>query len=184
MIDAVFGSYTVFDVALAVVIVLSAIMSLARGFMRELATFGALFAAIIGALCSFILLREAVGTLFPDDVSSFVIDLLVLVTGFVMVYIIVKMIAGKLTAVIQGTSGITVVDRVAGFIFGLARGYGVGVFSVWLLLSVIPIKNLPEAVTEAKSFPALEETTEAINGVIPGIASRIQKALAGEPSTE
>ena len=101
-----------------------------------------------------------------------------------MVYIIVKMIAEKLTAVIQGTEGITLVDRVAGVIFGIARGYGVGVFSVWLLLAAIPVKNLPMAVTSAASFPSLQQTAEAINGVIPGIASRIQKTLAEDAPTE
>lgn len=184
MINALFGSFTLFDTVLAVVILLSAIMSLARGFMRELATFGALFAAIIGAIFAFILLRGPAGQLFPETVSSFMIDLMVLVTGFVMVYIVVKMLAGKLTAIIQGTEGITVVDRIAGFIFGVARGYGVGVFSVWLLLTVIPLKNLPESVTEAATFPALEKTAEAINGVIPGIASRIQKTLADDAPAE
>ena len=184
MIDAFFNSFTVFDAALAVVIILSAIMSLARGFMRELATFGALFSAVIGSILGFIFLRAPIGSFFPDDVSIFIVDLFVLVTGFVMVYIIVKMIAEKLTAVIQGTEGITLVDRVAGVIFGIARGYGVGVFSVWLLLAAIPVKNLPMAVTSAASFPSLQQTAEAINGVIPGIASRIQKTLAEDAPTE
>jgi len=184
MIDALFGSYTAFDAVLVVVIILSALMSLARGFMRELATFGALFAAIIGAICGFVLLRGPVGSFFPEETSGFIIDLLVLVTGFVMVYIIVKMLAEKLTAVIQGTEGITMVDRIAGVIFGVARGYGVGVFSVWLLLTAIPMKALPMTVTNAATFPALQETAEAINGVIPGIASRIQKTLAEDGAAE
>lgn len=184
MIDALFGSYTAFDAALAVIIILSAIMSLARGFMRELATFGALFAAIIGAIAGFVLLRAPVGGLFPETTSGFVIDLLVLVTGFVLVYIIVKMLAEKLTAIIQGTEGITIVDRIAGVIFGVARGYGVGVFSVWLLLTAIPLKSMPDTVREAASFPALQETAGTINRLVPGIASRIQKTLADEPSSE
>ena len=184
MIDAVFGSYTAFDAALAAVIVLSALMSLARGFMRELATFGALFAAVIGAITAFVFLRGPIGTLFPETVSGFVIDLLVLVTGFVMVYIVIKALAEKLTEVIQGTEGITVVDRIAGLIFGIARGYGVAVFSVWLLLTVIPIKNIPETVTEAASFPALQETAQAISDVLPEIASRIQKTLADNSAAE
>ena len=184
MIDSFFSSFTVFDAVFAVIIILSAIMSLARGFMRELATFGALFSALIGSILGFVFLRDLIGSFFPEDISSFVIDLFVLVTGFVMVYIVVKMIAEKLTAVIQGTEGITLVDRVAGIIFGVARGYGVGVFSVWLLLAAIPIKNLPMSVTSAASFPPLQETAEAINGVIPGIASRIQKTLADDAPTE
>ena len=50
MIDTLFSSFTVFDAVFAVLIILSAIMSLARGFMRELATFGALFSAVIGSI--------------------------------------------------------------------------------------------------------------------------------------
>ncbi len=184
MMDAVFGSYTAFDAALAAVIVLSALMSLARGFMRELATFGALFAAVIGAVATYVLLRGPVGTLFPDTVSSFIVDLLVLVTGFVVVYIIIKALAEKLTEAIQGTEGITVVDRIAGLIFGIARGYGVALFSVWLLLTVIPIKNIPDMVTESASFPALQETAKAISDVLPEIASRIQKTLADNSAAE
>lgn len=184
MIDGLLGSYTAFDAVLAIVIVLSALMSLARGFMRELATFGALFAAIIGAVCSFVLLREPVGRLFPETTSGFIIDLLVLVTGFVMVYIIIKALAQKLTAVIQGTEGITMVDRVAGLIFGLARGYGFAVFSVWLLLNVVPMKDIPDTVTEAASFTSLQNTAETINGVLPGIASRLQKMLADSAPAE
>jgi len=184
MIDGILGSYTAFDVVLAVVIILSALMSLARGFMRELATFGALFAAVIGAICAFVLLRTPVGNLFPETTSGFIIDLLVLVTGFVLVYIIIKALAEKLTAIIQGTEGITVLDRIAGLIFGLARGYGFAVFSVWLLLNVVPLKNIPDTVTEAASFPPLQRTAEAINGVLPGIASRLQKMLADDASAE
>jgi membrane protein required for colicin V production len=184
MIDGLIGSYTAFDGVLAVVIVLSALMSLARGFMRELATFGALFAAIIGAICAFVLLRAPIGRLFPETTSGFIIDLLVLVTGFVMVYIVIKALAEKLTAIIQGTEGITMVDRVAGLIFGLARGYGFAVFSVWLLLNVVPVKNIPDNITESASFPSLQNTAEAINGVLPGIASRLQKMLADDVSSE
>ena len=185
MIDGILGSYTAFDAVLAIVIILSALMSLARGFMRELATFGALFIAIIGALVAFVLLREPVGSLIPEDgPSELIVDLFVLVTGFVVVYIIIKALAEKLTAIIQGTDGITVVDRIAGLIFGLARGYGVAVFSVWLLLNAIPVKNIPDTVTEAASFPALQETANAINGLLPGIASRLQKTLADNGSAE
>ena len=184
MMSEILGSYTAFDAILAVVIILSALMSLARGFMRELATFGAIFLALLGAIAVFILVRGPIGGLFPETVSSFIIDLLVLVTGFVIIYIIIKTLAEKLTAIIQGTEGITMVDRIAGLIFGIARGYGVAVFSAWLLLNMIPIKNIPDSVTEAASFPPLQETAEAINRVLPGIATRLQRMLADDGSAE
>lgn len=184
MMDGILGSYTAFDAVLAVVVLLSALMSLARGFMRELATFGALFIAVIGAIAAFILFRAPVGRLLSEAAPSVIIDLLVMVTSFVIVYIIVKTLAQKLTAIIQGTEGITAVDRMAGVIFGIARGYAFAVFSVWLLLNVVPVKNIPDTVTEAASFPRLQNTAEAINGVLPGIASRLQKLLADEDPAE
>lgn len=75
MTETVFSSLTAFDAIAILVVIMSGLMALSRGFMRELATMAALIAAIAAAFFGRELLREQIAQRLPETVAAWTADL-------------------------------------------------------------------------------------------------------------
>ena len=129
MMDAL----TAFDAIVVVLLILSTLMALARGFMRELATLGAFIAALAAAYYARLFLRETVAQFLPGNTPAWLPDLVLFVGVFLLVYVIVAWFGANLSRSIQGVDGVGVLDRFAGAAFGFIRGAIVLVFFVFLM---------------------------------------------------
>lgn len=174
MIDAITGSVTVFDAIVFAIVLLSALMALSRGFMRELATLSALFFASIAAYLGRLYMRDAIANFLPDTTADYVADLIVVITAFSVVYILTRMLMGKFTNLIQGPGGVNIIDRVAGLIFGVARGLAVPFVTAWLIINVIPSEAVPAYISESATYPYFERGASMLNANIPDIADQAE----------
>jgi membrane protein required for colicin V production len=153
---------TAFDVGVAVLVLISAILATARGFTREvlsLATWAG--SAAIAAYMYFYhkdIARGFIqGDLVPDAVTvigSFLVSLIVL-------HLITMWIADLVV-----DSKVGPLDRTLGFVFGVARGVLIAivvtVFGFWLLGP-----QLPPWAAESKSLPVLRGCGDSLISLLP-----------------
>jgi len=152
------------DIAVLVVLLISALLAFARGFVREMLSIagwiGAAFATILGLPHATPYAEQYLG-------EGLIATLAAGAAIFVVTLIVLSVAGHYLAKLVQG-SAMNAVDRSLGFVFGLVRG-GVLVVLVWLLFSwLIPTDSRPVWVAEARSLPLLERGADWMRGMVPG----------------
>jgi len=126
------------DWAIIVVLGLSILLSLWRGFVREAASLAGWIAAFI------------VANMFVGEMATFLSQWIGNITGrYVAAYallfagtLVMAGILGKLSAQAIRASGLTLLDRLLGTAFGFARGIIIILVVVYLLRQLAPPRNL------------------------------------------
>ena len=109
---------TILDLILLGVMLVSGLLAMVRGFMREILSIAAWGAAAIATLYSFSKLLPTAKTYFSNDTVAAA----VVVAGvFIGTLIVVSVITVRISDMILD-SRIGALDRTLGFLFGLARG--------------------------------------------------------------
>lgn len=177
MIDGLTGSVTAFDGIAIAVIILSAIMALSRGFMRELATLGAFIAALAVAYYANRIFSARVLGVLPDGTADWIASLIVVGTAFLIVYIAVTWVGNRLSSTIQGLEGVTIVDRLAGLVFGMIRGFVAVTFFVLLLQNGLSADKVPPWIADAVTYPHFEAAAAIVSSNAPKIAEEVEDQL-------
>lgn len=174
---------TAFDAIAIVIVIISTLMALARGFMRELATLGAFIAAMAAAYFANRYLNSPLGNLLPDGMPDWTPEAILLVGTFLVIYILVALFGAKLSKSIQGVDGISLVDRLAGGIFGLARGGIVLVFFAYILNLAMERDKIPEFISQARTYPIINAGAVYLKDNAPAFAERAKTQLPLDADT-
>lgn len=126
------------DWIIIVVLVLSIVLSLWRGFVREAISLAGWVAAFI------------IANMFVGEMASVLAPWIENITGrYVAAYavlfagsLLVAALLGKLGAQVVRVAGLSIVDRLLGTVFGLARGIIIVLVAVYLLRQLAPPQNL------------------------------------------
>jgi len=126
------------DWVIIVVLTLSISLSLWRGFAREALSLAGWVAAFV------------IAHLFADEMASLLAGLIANITGrYVAAYailfvgtLVVAGVLGKLAAQLVKVTGLTVLDRVLGTVFGFARGVILILVAVYVLRQLVPPGDL------------------------------------------
>jgi membrane protein required for colicin V production len=126
------------DWVILVVLTLSVLVSLWRGFAREAIS-------LAGWVAAFIL-----ANLFVDPMASFLSNWIGNITGrYVAAYailfvgtLVVAGVSGKLVSQLVKVTGLTVLDRILGTVFGFARGVILILVAVFILRQLVPPGDL------------------------------------------
>lgn len=152
-----------FDLFALAILFVSGVLALLRGFVREALTVTAFVAAALAALWT----RPVFAGLMQGVIASDLLaNLIVLGVVFLLVYLAVSFITSSLQKGVKSGEDVTVIDRTAGFVFGLARGL------VLLGLLVLVFKNtLPGAeppwLTRAQVYPLANATANLLQSLAP-----------------
>lgn len=136
MVDWV--NFTAVDWAIIVVLGLSILLSLWRGFVREAVSLAGWIAAFV------------IANMFVGEMATFLQQWIANVTGrYVAAYallfagmLMVAGIAGKLSAQVVKVTGLTLLDRLLGTVFGFVRGIIIVLVVVYVLRQLAPPQNL------------------------------------------
>ena len=109
---------TILDLALLAVMLVSGLLAMVRGFMREILSIAAWGAAALVTLYAFAKLLPTAKTYFNNDTVASVV---VIAGVFIGTLIVVSIITVRISDMILD-SRIGALDRTLGFVFGLARG--------------------------------------------------------------
>ena len=165
---------------------ISAVLALTRGFTREVLS---LLSWVGGALAAYFLypvLKATARSYFPPD-EKLVADVVLVVAIFLVVLIAIMLLTMRVSDWILD-SGIGVLDRTLGFLFGLARGLLLVVVAYLFFVWWVPPENHPPGIKFAQSICFVDSTADVIIGNLP---AEIAEALAdktqshcGDPNSD
>lgn len=174
---------TPFDGIAIVIIIVSTLMALARGFMRELATLGAFIAALAAAMFANNTLSAPLAEALPDSMPETAPMMILFIGTFLIIYIIVAWFGASLSKSIQGVDGISLIDRIAGGVFGFARGAVVLIFFVYLLNLAMDRDQIPEFVSQSRTYPAIAVGADVLGRYAPELEQRGEQQLSLDADT-
>lgn len=168
---------TWFDAVVLAVIVLSAVMSLGRGLIREAFS---VVSFVIGGLAAFYALaffeKPLKSVISPKDESMLPAAILVIV-GFIAAYSLAAFLGGRLSKLIHSSPEIGVVDRIAGAVFGIARGLLASILFVLLMQQVLPDNATPQPIAKSVSYSYLSGAASWIRSTVPGFVKSATEAI-------
>src|SRR5258707_6090098 len=151
------------DILLLSVMLVSGILAMIRGFMREVLSIAAWGAAAVATILLY-------GRLLPiakANISSDIIATGAVVGGvFLITLLIVSIITVRISDMVLD-SRIGALDRTLGFLFGLGRGLIIVVVAFVFFAWLVPPGKQPEGVRNAKSRVVLENTGEWLQALLP-----------------
>jgi membrane protein required for colicin V production len=154
---------TLLDIILIGVMLISALLAMIRGFMREILSIAAWAIAALVTLYFYAKLLPFAKSYFNNDI----IAAAVVVGGtFLGTLLIVSVITVRFSDMVLD-SRIGALDRTLGFLFGLGRGLIIVVIAFLFFAWLVPDRSRPEWVRDAKSQVVLQKTGEWLMSMLP-----------------
>jgi membrane protein required for colicin V production len=154
---------TFLDLILLVVMLLSAMLAMIRGFMREILSIAAWAIAAIATVYSYAKLLPLAKQYFNNDIVA---AAAVIGGVFLGTLLIVSVLTVRVSDMILD-SRVGALDRTLGFLFGLGRGLIIVVVAFLFFDWLVPAKSQPAWVQSAKSKVVLQSTGDWIKGMLP-----------------
>jgi membrane protein required for colicin V production len=154
---------TLLDIVLIAVMLVSGLLAMIRGFMREVLSIASWAAAALVTLYAY-------PRLLPQAKQYFTSDLVatgVVIGGvFLGTLIVVSIFTIKISDMVLD-SRVGALDRTLGFLFGLARGLVIVVVAFLFFAWLVPERSQPEWVKGAKSRVVLQGTGQWLMSMLP-----------------
>jgi membrane protein required for colicin V production len=151
------------DLLLLGVMLVSGLLAMIRGFMREVLSIAAWVAAAVATVYLY-------GKLLPIAKANISSDMLAMAAVIGGVFLLTLLLVSVLTVRISDMildSRIGALDRTLGFLFGLARGLIIVVVAFLFFSWLVPEAKQPSGVANAKSREVLRVTGEWLQALLP-----------------
>ena len=145
-------------------VLLSGILALIRGLVREMLSLASWTLAVIAGarfapLLKPFMLKYTDNDMLASAGAGTIVFLIVLLTLTIISHLIARTVRN---------SGLSAVDRSLGFVFGAVRGFLVAALIYMAGTQIFTTKEYPDWLTEAKTEPALAKTSDWISAMMPG----------------
>lgn len=151
------------DVAVVVVVLVSTILAVARGFVRETLSILAWAAAAIATLY----FGPPLAKLLAARISTPLLGPVLAFAGiFLLVLIPLSFLSFRLSERVR-KSHIGMLDRSLGVPFGLVRGLALIGLAYLAISLIIPVRAQPEWLTQARLLPVIQRSSDVILSLIP-----------------
>jgi membrane protein required for colicin V production len=154
---------TLLDIIVLAVMLLSGLLAMIRGFMREILSIAAWATAAIATLYAFPRLMTPAKSYFNNDTIA---AIAVIAGVFIGTLVIATIITSKISDMVLD-SRIGALDRTLGFLFGLGRGLLIVVVAFLFFAWLVPDKQQPDWVRTAKSLSVLQSTGNWLMSMLP-----------------
>ena len=156
---------TLLDIALLAVMLVSGLLAMVRGFMREILSITAWILAAGATLYAYSKLLPAATAYFNSDLIA---KGVVIGGVFLVTLLIVSVITVRISDMVLD-SRVGALDRTLGFVFGLARGLIIVVVAFAFFDWLVPTKSQPAWVADAKSKVFLTNTADWLRSMSPDL---------------
>src|SRR5688572_8899531 len=154
---------TLLDIIVLSVMLLSGLLAMIRGFMREILSIAAWATAAVATLYAFPRLLPQAKAYFNNDTIA---AIAVIAGVFVGTLVVATIITSKISDMVLD-SRIGALDRTLGFLFGLGRGLLIVVVAFLFFSWLVPDKQRPDWITGAKSRVVLQGTGDWLMSLLP-----------------
>ena len=154
---------TLLDIVLIGVMLVSGLLAMVRGFMREVLSITAWVLAAAATLYSYAKLLPLAKQYFNNDIVAAVA---VIGGVFLLTLLIVSILTVRISDMVLD-SRVGALDRTLGFLFGLARGLVIVVVAFMFFNWLVPDRSQPEWVRTAKSKVVLTGTGQWLMSMLP-----------------
>ena len=174
------------DLGLVGVVLVSAILSMMRGFTREVLAIASWAAAAVAAYYLHPMVVPYVKPYIAKDTIALAVSV---GTVFLLTLIVVSLITVRISDAILD-SKVGALDRSLGFVFGAARGVLLCVVAFLFFNWLVPEKTQPQWVRDAKTRPFLQSTGDQLLAMLPedplnALQQRVNRRMReGEPPPE
>ena len=154
---------TLLDILLLVVMLISGLLAMIRGFMREILSIASWGIAALVTLYSYSRVLPIAKGYFSSDMVAAGVS----VGGiFLLTLLIVSIITVRISDMVLD-SRVGALDRTLGFLFGLGRGLIIVVVAFLFFAWLVPERSQPEWVRGAKSKVVLQSTGQWLMSMLP-----------------
>jgi membrane protein required for colicin V production len=154
---------TLLDILLIVVMLISGLLAMVRGFMREVLSIIAWVLAAGATLYAYAKLLPFAKQYFNNDIVA----ALAVVGGvFLVTLLVVSIVTVRISDMVLD-SRVGALDRTLGFLFGLGRGLVIVVVAFLFFTWLVPDRSQPEWVRSAKSRIVLTGTGQWLMSMLP-----------------
>lgn len=172
------------DLAVIIIVLLSGMLALLRGFTREVLAIISWVAAAAAAYYLHPVALPYVKPYIPKEELALAASVAAV---FFVALIVVSIFTVKLSDIILD-SKIGALDRTLGFVFGAVRGLLLAVVAFVFYGWLVPDQNQPEWVRNARAKPLLQAGGEKLRDMLPddmdSIVAKIKAKKAGAPADE
>jgi membrane protein required for colicin V production len=154
---------TLLDIVLLVVMMVSGLLAMIRGFMREVLSIASWGAAALVTLYAYPKLLPQAKQYFTSDMFA---GAAVVGGVFLGTLLVVSIFTIKISDMVLD-SRVGALDRTLGFLFGLARGLVIVVVAFLFFAWLVPEKSQPTWVKDAKSKVVLKGTGDWLMSMLP-----------------
>ena len=174
---------TLLDIVLIVVMLVSGLLAMVRGFMREVLSIAAWVIAALVTLYGYAKAVPYAKEYISNDLIATGVAVAVLFLGTLLV---VSLFTVKVSDLVLD-SRVGALDRSLGFLFGLGRGLVIMVVAFLFFVWLVPAKSLPDWVKNARSRPVLQGTGDWLLSLLPddpetAILKRLHRPKEGDDS--
>ena len=156
-------TYSYLDLAIAGIILLSALFAVVRGFVREVLSVAAWIGAGLVALYGFTPLRPHARDLLGPGLIA---DIALGAVLFLFALIVFSLITHAVARRVRG-SALSAVDRTLGLVFGIVRGAVLVCLAYLLLGWAVPAAEHPPWVKEARALPLVQQGATWLTTLVP-----------------
>jgi membrane protein required for colicin V production len=156
------------DLAVLGIVLVSALLSMMRGFTREVLAIASWAAAAAAAYYFYPLLMPY---LSPHIHKEIIAQAAAAAAVFFLTLIVVSLFTVRLSDAILD-SKVGALDRSLGFVFGVVRGFLLAVVAFAIFNWLVSEKQQPEWVKNARTRPVLTETADRIVAMLPTDAAQ------------
>jgi membrane protein required for colicin V production len=154
---------TLLDILLLVVMLVSGLLAMIRGFMREILSIGAWGVAALATLYAYARVLPIAKGYFSSDMVAAGVT----IGGiFLLTLLIVSIITVRISDMVLD-SRVGALDRTLGFLFGLGRGLVIVVVAFLFFAWLVPERSQPTWVSGAKSKVVLQSTGQWLMSMLP-----------------
>jgi len=154
---------TLLDIILIGVMLMSGLLAMIRGFMREILSIAAWVIAAVATLYFYAKLLPYAKSYFNNDIVAAG----VVVGGtFLITLLIISVMTVRFSDMVLD-SRIGALDRTLGFLFGLVRGLIIVVIAFLFFAWLVPNRSQPDWVRSAKSRVVLQGTGDWLMSMLP-----------------
>ncbi|EWY39998.1 colicin V production protein [Skermanella stibiiresistens SB22] len=151
------------DIAVIVILLLSALLAFARGLVREVLSVGAWVGAAFATLYLF---PHALPLVQQVVAKELIAKAVAGLSVFFVSLILLSIVSHQISKGVRG-SALSAVDRSLGFVFGIARGAVIVCLAYLTVAWVFPPTDQPKWLREARTMPVIQTGAEMLRNLVP-----------------